>query len=67
MAVFWIIGGLMIVSALFFLVPPLIQRRPGGTHLVENDANVLVYREQLASHVGRRSDTRPHHANEAQS
>lgn len=48
MTVFWIIAALMIVAALFFLIPPLLQWQPAGTQATQNAASVSIYRQQLA-------------------
>jgi cytochrome c-type biogenesis protein CcmH len=46
MTLFWIIGGLLVVVALLFIVPPLLRRKAPG-HLSRSAVNVAVYRDQL--------------------
>jgi len=44
---FWILAGLLVVLALCYLLPPLLQRVEGAYDERER-ANVTVYRNQFA-------------------
>lgn len=49
MTYFWIIAGIFIVVALLFVLPTLLRNREEDANSVDNDdANVSVYRDQLA-------------------
>jgi len=47
MMVFWIVAVLLMVAALLFLVPPLLQRDAGKGVLERKQINVLLYNDQL--------------------
>lgn len=46
MTLFWIVGGLLVVIALLFIVPPLLHSKASG-RLSRSVVNVAVYRDQL--------------------
>jgi len=46
MTLFWIVGGVLVVVALLFIVPPLLRREASG-RLSRSAVNVAVYRDQL--------------------
>ena len=48
MIVFFIVAGLMIASALLFLVPPLIGKRLRQGNISHGETNLTIYRDQLA-------------------
>lgn len=46
---FWIAAGLLLTGALLFIVPPLLAGRRRSRHAASHDeANVTIYRDQLA-------------------
>lgn len=47
MTLFWIIAALLIVCALFFVLPPLLKHR-AGAGVAAQRLNVAVYRDQLS-------------------
>lgn len=47
MIVFFIVAGLMIVSALLFIVPPLIGKRLRQGNVSHGETNLSIYRDQL--------------------
>lgn len=48
MSLFLVIAGLLAAAALAFLLPPLLRARAQPATAVRDDANTLIYREQLA-------------------
>ncbi|TCV89626.1 c-type cytochrome biogenesis protein CcmI [Sulfurirhabdus autotrophica] len=46
MVIFWIISGLMMVSVLAFLIPPLLSKKP-LSGVEQKQLNVSLYREQM--------------------
>ena len=48
MMVFWIVAILLIIAALLFLLPPLIQRGGSADAIARNELNVTIFKDQLA-------------------
>jgi len=48
MTVFYLAVALLIIVALIFVIPPLLQRRPGGRAIGRSTINISIYRNQLA-------------------
>ena len=48
MIAFWIVSACLIAGALLFLLPPVLQRSPARTPVAQAEANLAVYRAQLA-------------------
>src|SRR5437763_10171385 len=46
MLTFWIIAALMILLALWFILPALLQKPNDAAEVERREANVLVYRDQ---------------------
>jgi cytochrome c-type biogenesis protein CcmH len=46
MLTFWIIAGLMMLLALWFILPALLQKPNDAAEVQRREANVLVYRDQ---------------------
>ena len=48
---FWVVCGLLVLTALAFVLPPLVRHEPRSTVRVRSleDANAAVYRDQLAN------------------
>src|ERR1041384_602405 len=46
MLTFWIIAALMILLALWFILPALLQKPNEAEEVERREANVLVYRDQ---------------------
>src|SRR5436189_5636691 len=47
MIVFWLVCAILILIALAFVLPPLLQRQEKGNDAEVKEANVAVYRDQL--------------------
>ena len=47
MMVFWLVAAVMLLIALAFVLPPLLQREEKSNALEVKEANVAVYRDQL--------------------
>lgn len=54
MSVFWSIAGLMVIGALFFLVPPLVWRKRTPESADARATSIVVYREHLAEYDAER-------------
>ncbi|WP_455218221.1 c-type cytochrome biogenesis protein CcmI [Kaarinaea lacus] len=48
MMVFWIVAVLLIVAALLFLLPPLVQKGAGKDALARDELNATIFRDQIA-------------------
>ena len=48
MTVFWIVAAALLVAALLFIVPPLLMRSSKEEVLGHDQANVVIYRDQLS-------------------
>jgi cytochrome c-type biogenesis protein CcmH len=48
MTIFWIVAVLLIVAALLFLLPPLIQKDAGHDVLARDQLNLTIFKDQLA-------------------
>ncbi|NOX75564.1 MAG: c-type cytochrome biogenesis protein CcmI [Gammaproteobacteria bacterium] len=48
MMVFWIVAALLLVAALLFLVPPLVQKVQGKDVLARDELNATIFKDQLA-------------------
>lgn len=48
MMVFWVIAGLLVLAALFFLLPPLWLKRQDKDILDRDELNVTIFKDQLA-------------------
>ena len=48
MTIFWIVAVLLIVAALLFLLPPLIQKDAGRDVLERDQLNLTIFKDQLA-------------------
>lgn len=48
MMVFWIVALLLIVAALLFLLPPLIQKGEGKDLLDRDELNATIFKDQIA-------------------
>ncbi|WP_455199313.1 c-type cytochrome biogenesis protein CcmI [Kaarinaea lacus] len=47
MMVFWIVAVLLIVAALLFLLPPLIQKGAGKDVLARDELNATIFKDQI--------------------
>ena len=48
MIVFWVVVAIMIVGALFLLLPPLLGRGKSAASATRSEVNLSVYRDQLS-------------------
>jgi cytochrome c-type biogenesis protein CcmH len=48
MTIFWVVAVLLIVAALLFLLPPLIQKDAGRDILERDQLNLTIFKDQLA-------------------
>jgi cytochrome c-type biogenesis protein CcmH len=48
MTIFWVISGFLITGALFFILPPLLQRYATRTGVQRDVVNVSIYQDQFA-------------------
>jgi cytochrome c-type biogenesis protein CcmH len=48
MMVFWVVAVLLIIAALLFLLPPLIQRGAAADALARDELNATIFKDQLA-------------------
>jgi cytochrome c-type biogenesis protein CcmH len=48
MMVFWLVAALLIVAALLFLLPPLIQKAQNKNVLARDELNVTIFKDKLA-------------------
>jgi len=46
MVTFWIIAGLMILLAFWFVLPALVQKSPDDEEVERREANLLIYKDQ---------------------
>ncbi len=47
MTIFYLVAVMLVIAALLFIVPPLVQRDRGAGSVRRSDLNVSVYRDQL--------------------
>ena len=52
MTIFWVVAVLLIVAALLFLLPPLIQKDAGRDILARDQLNVTIFKDQLVELEG---------------
>lgn len=52
MTIFWVVAVLLIVAALLFLLPPLIQKDAGRDVLERDQLNLTIFKDQLAELEG---------------
>jgi cytochrome c-type biogenesis protein CcmH len=48
MTIFWVISGFLITGALFFIIPPLLQRYAARTGVQRDVVNVSIFQDQFA-------------------